>query len=419
MINYKATIDTLYKINKFLGYIDDLNRLLTLIMQEASKAVTAEASSIAIYDQDEKNLKFTVALGEKGEQIKTIKIELGQGVIGAAARDMKPVNIADVTKHENLNANIDKKTGFKTKSVLAVPIMHNWKLIGALEVINKKNADYFSRQDEELLEIIAGQAAIAIENAKLYQRLDKKHQALLKKHKQLIEAQEKMITMERLSAIGKMASYLVHDFKGPLTGVRGYAQLLDSKVSGEDKKNFIQIIIDSVDKLVGMINELLEFARGEPKLDFSECMLGDFIHDTCKIIEKDLQDNKIKLVKQLDYCGPVCIDKDKMRRVIINLCSNAKEVLSKGGIIKIETECYYEKITIKVSDDGPGVPDKIRKNLFEPFVTEGKSTGTGLGLAIVKKIVESHKGSIYLNCSSPDDSFSTIFTIQLPEKDSQ
>ena len=161
MIDYKEKIATLYKINEFLNSIDNLDSLLNLIMEEATLAVKAEASSVALYDKHKRNLYFSVALGEKGEQIKRIQIKPGEGIIGCAAQKRRPFNIVDVSKDKRFSARMDKYTGFKSKSILAVPIIHNKELIGALEVINKRNAHCFSEQDVELLEIIAGQAGIA------------------------------------------------------------------------------------------------------------------------------------------------------------------------------------------------------------------------------------------------------------------
>ena len=404
------------RINRFLGSIDHLDNLLSLIMEEAGKAVNAEASSIALYDPKKKELLFTIALGKKGGLIKQTRMKLGQGILGWAAQKKKPLNIPDVAKDRRFHADLDKKTAFKSKSILAVPMLHQKKLVGAIEVINKIGGKCFSRQDQELLEVIAGQAAITIENAMLYRKLALKHKALMEKHRQLIEAQNKLIFMERLGTIGKMASGIIHDFRNPLTSIRCFAELLcEPALAEKDRQEFSKTITSEVDRLTDMSNELLEFARGESKLSFTEYPLGHFIDETCAFIKRDMQNNNINVITELNYTGPICMDTGKMQRVILNLASNAKDVMAGGGTFKIETDLQDNKARIRVSDTGSGISKEIADKLFEPFVTYGKAHGTGLGLAIVKKVVENHKGRITAESPGPKPgSFSTTFIITLP-----
>lgn len=418
--DYKKGIATLYRINRFLEYIENLERLLYLIMQEASHTVQAEASSIALYDQRKKKLIFTVALGKKGAKIKQMRMKLGRGIIGYVAQTKKPLNIPDVAKDKRFYSGIDKKTEFKTKSILAVPIIHKQKLIGALEVINKKGAPSFSSRDMKLLEIVAGQAAIAIENAKLYQQLAKKHQALQKKHKQLIETQQKLIFMERLSAIGDMASRMVHDLRNPLAIIRNCAQLLKlPEFDAQEKEKLPQIIVDEIDRLTGMTTEVMDYVRGKTTLVFGEYPLGDFINEVSNFLKRDFQDKNIQLVTKTNYTGPISMDRFKIQRAVFNLAFNARDAMPNGGIFQIETNLINnEEVEIRLSDTGSGIPKEIKDKLFKPFVTHGKAHGTGLGLAIVKKIiVENHNGSISVESQPPKEgSFSTTFSIRIPLK---
>jgi len=415
---YQQELVALYRINVFLSSIADLAKLLHLIMEEAAATVRAEASSIALYDSRRKELYFAVALGKKGAKVKEIRIKLGKGILGYAAKSRKPLNIKDVRRDKRFSTSIDKKTGFTSRAILAVPIVHQKKLIGALEVINKKGAASFSAADVRLLEIIASQAAIAIENAQLYEKLLKKHRALQKKHKQFIAAQEKMLTMERLSTIGDMASRIIHDLRNPLSVIRGYAYLQgEDTISDKERKEFSTIIMDEVDRLTGMTNELLEFARGKVNLLFKDQSFGDFIKGVCNYLRRDFEGNKIKLTSDLAYEGPICMDKFKMQRAIFNLTSNAKDAMPQGGTFQIATALRGNQVELTFSDTGCGIPEQIKDKIFEPFVSHGKSHGTGLGMPIVKKIIESHGGSVSIE-SQPrrEGSFSTVITVYLPLK---
>ncbi|MFC1621472.1 GAF domain-containing protein [Candidatus Omnitrophota bacterium] len=421
--NYQKEIATVYRVNEFLSSasIGSLEHLLNLIMEEATKTVDAEVSSIALYDQHKKDLYFTVALGEQGAQIKEIRVKLGQGIIGSVAKEKKALNIADVAKDKRFTTGIDKKTGFKTKSILAVPIIHKEKLIGALEVINKKTAESFSSQDVKLLEIVAGQAAIAIENAMLYQKVLRKHQALKAKHDQLIEAQAKLVNMEKLSAIGNMASRIVHDFRNPLAVIKGFADLLMMKketVKTKDIEEFHKIIVRDVERLLGMTSEILDFAKGKTSLSFVETTMKELIDTVCDCLKIDFEEKNVKLITKINYDGPLYIDKNKMQRVIFNIAFNARDAMSKskGGNFEIETSVSGNDAEIRLSDTGGGIPEEIKANIFEPFATYGKSNGTGLGLAIVKKVVGEHDGTVVIESPSKKDSFDTTFVIRFPKR---
>lgn len=416
-LNQNKEIATLHRINKFLGCIDDLDKLLQLIMQEASHTVEAQASSIALYDSQQKNLRFTVSLGKKGRQVKEIRLKLGQGIIGYAAQFRKCLNIADVNKDKRFHSDIDEKTKFKTKSILAVPIIYKQRLIGALEVINKKSGFQFSSADTKLLEIVAGMAAIAIENAKLYQRLLQKHRALRTKHNRLVEMQKQMLRMERMSAIGDIASRMVHDLRNPLTVIRSCAEFFkDPTVEIEERKKWSKVVTDEVDRLAGMTMEVMDFAEGKTSLLFQNYPLDDFIREIVTYLERDFQPYNIKLIVESNYKGKVYIDKFKMQRAIFNISFNARDAMLQGGTFKIETNLADPMVEIKLMDTGPGIPPEIKDKLGEPFATFGKAHGTGLGIAIVKKIItEVHKGTFDVLSQPPQEGvFTTTFILKIP-----
>ncbi|HPP13213.1 MAG TPA: GAF domain-containing protein, partial [bacterium] len=169
-------LDALQKVSSFILYISNLHRLLELIMEESKEILNAEASSLLLYDAREKRLYFEVARGEKGEKVKRLKLKLGQGIAGACGLERKVINVPDVTADSRFYPQADKRSQFQTRSILAVPLLWKKRLLGVLEVLNKRNGHPFDRSDEELMQIIASQAAMAIANAYLYRdNLKKAH----------------------------------------------------------------------------------------------------------------------------------------------------------------------------------------------------------------------------------------------------
>lgn len=150
----------------------DLEELLSMIMDIAKDTLDAEASSIFQIDEEKREFIFVVATGEKGKEAKKIKVPWGKGIVGWVAEHGKPLIIPDVSKDRRFFKGVDKQTGFKTRSILAVPLIRKGKVIGVAEVINKKGGMEFTDEDMVLFEAIAEQAAVAMENAKLYSQLE-------------------------------------------------------------------------------------------------------------------------------------------------------------------------------------------------------------------------------------------------------
>lgn len=167
-------IGALYRIDKFMQSMSDMNELLKVIISEGRSVTDAEACSLALYDDAQDELYFYVAVGEEGEgeierKLKRIRMKMGEGIIGWVAVNMQPLNVADVYNDPRFDKKADKQTGFITRSILAVPMVRSGKLIGVIEAVNKCNRDGFSEGDERVLTVLAAQSALVIENARLYE----------------------------------------------------------------------------------------------------------------------------------------------------------------------------------------------------------------------------------------------------------
>jgi HD-GYP domain-containing protein (c-di-GMP phosphodiesterase class II) len=168
----------------------DIAELLNLIMQVAEKTVEAEASSVFRIDEDKNDLFFLTARGSKGKEAREIRVPMGKGIVGWVAKHGKPLLVADVTKDKRFYRVVDKKTQFITRSILAVPLFIKNKIIGVAEVLNKKGNRHFTTDDQELFTALGNQIAVAIENASLYQALDKLFMASITSIVEAIDAKD-------------------------------------------------------------------------------------------------------------------------------------------------------------------------------------------------------------------------------------
>ena len=275
------------------------------------------------------------------------------------------------------------------------------ELLGVLEVINKKDGSFFTEEDSLLLEVVANQAAVAIENAKLF---------------------EQMVQSEQLSVIGRMAASIIHDLKQPMAVIRGFAELLGNpEVPPEKRRTFSQMILEDVDLFLGMTQELLDYSRGSMSLQPKEVQVGEWIESVLRPWREEMALTSVEVVTQIDYKGTAWLDPDKMRRVVSNIAGNARDAMPDGGTFTLAAHSDGRSWVLELGDTGTGIPQELRARIFEPFVTSGKDHGTGLGLAIVREIVEGHGGTISVHSRTAGEeagqSAGTVFSITLPTVD--
>lgn len=160
-------LNYLHQVSQRISEKKDIDVLLHEIMESCKEVTNAEASSLLIYDEDEDNLYFEVALGIGGEAVKKIICNMGEGIAGWVALNRQPLLVPDCYADERFNPDFDKQSGFVTRSMLCVPMLKDEKLVGVIQVINKKNGMPFTERDQNLFQILASQCGISIENARL------------------------------------------------------------------------------------------------------------------------------------------------------------------------------------------------------------------------------------------------------------
>ncbi len=172
------SIDHLKDISTWISFVDDLNQLLELILETGNRIMKAKASSLLLLDQKTKKLHFKVTTGAKKEEMKNFEIKLGQGIAGHVVETGEPLLIRDVAREKRWYRNISDQIGFKTRSILCVPMRVENKIIGAIEFINKTGGQSFQERDLELLTVFADLAALAIANARKFQRVERENVGL-------------------------------------------------------------------------------------------------------------------------------------------------------------------------------------------------------------------------------------------------
>jgi signal transduction histidine kinase/CRP-like cAMP-binding protein len=363
-------LSMLIEASKIVNSAIDLDVLLGVILDVASRSIGADRGTLYLIDRKADELWSKVA---QGDGMVEIRLPIGKGLAGFVARAGEVVNITDAYSDPRFNPEIDRKSGYSTRTVLCMPMRNkNDKIIGVFQLLNKR-IGHFGPEDEAFIEALSVHAAIALENARM--------------------AQE-MVQNERLSAVGRMSSSILHDIRGPMATVRLYAELIKKGTSAQKPADMADVMIRQIDSLNALAQDTLDFAKGVSNLRLETVELGQALNRLLNTLETDMASRNITLVRSLDYTGACTLDVDKLSRVLYNLTGNAADVMPDGGTMTIRTRAQEGFIAIEVADSGPGIPNEIRTRLFEPFFTHGKKHGTGLGLSIVKKIVEDHHGRV-------------------------
>ena len=228
--------------------------------------------------------------------------------------------------------------------------------------------------------------------------------------KNLKSNQEELLSLEKMAAWREIARVMAHEIKNPLTPIQLTVQQLRDKYSGEDKtygdllRECTDIIENEVNRLRTLVDEFSDFAR-MPELKKERCDLNSLLIKITKLY------NKQNIQTQLDDRIPEGeFDHEKMHRVFINLIDNAVAASPSEKSVYVKSRFHDNRVTIEISDSGPGVPVGYMDKIFEPYFST-KHSGMGLGLAVVKKVIREHGGSIAVSNKSRGGA---VFTIELP-----
>jgi CRP-like cAMP-binding protein/two-component sensor histidine kinase len=363
-------LQMLIEASKIVNSAIEIDKLLDLILEVATRSINADRGTVYLVDSKTDELWSKVA---QGNNMVEIRLPIGKGLAGYVAKTGETVNITDAYKDPRFNPEIDRKSGYKTRNVLCMPMRDkDGHIVGAFQFLNKREGP-FGPDDESFIDALSVHASLAVQNARLAQD---------------------MVQNERLSAVGKMASTIIHDIKNPMGTLRMYAQVIKRKTGDTEAAGLAEEIIRQIDRFVNMTQEILDFSRGVSELRLQEASYGELLGDALDFIEKDLSKKNVTIVRTLAYDGPATIDVDKVQRVFYNLAGNAGDAMPQGGTLTVSTALRDGFLVTEFADTGTGIPDEIRARVFEPFFTHGKKHGTGLGLAIVKKIMDDHGGRI-------------------------
>jgi two-component system, NtrC family, sensor kinase len=366
--------------------IVDLENLSNNLVKTVGRALGIEKASLYLLDDTKGTYDAKASIGLEKEQLQRhilmrddpIVRDLGKKKEGIVKEELEMAR-------EDSNGQLTARMG-QLEAEISVPIVSKEKLIGILNLGHKENKEVYSNDDLELLSTLANQAAIAIENARLYQNLK--------------QSQDTLRRADRLSSLGLLTAGLAHEIRNPLVAIRTFTQLLPERYEdAEFREGFQGLALKEVDRICGLITDLLSFARPS-RPNVAQEDMNDVIDGIARILDTQAKEKSVELIRDFASNLPkVWIDREQMKQVFMNLIFNGIQAMNDGGTLTISTRISTQPATdqlfvqVEVRDTGIGIPDENLEHIFDPFFTN-KDEGSGLGLSISHQIVQEHAGYI-------------------------
>jgi signal transduction histidine kinase len=404
-----AELKALGEVSHALSSTLDVDIVLDTIATRANDLVGADGCTIFEYDEaaEQFHLRATRNLEPRlVELARGTPLRRGdQGILGRLPSERQAIQVPDITLGSYSSPISDALIEAGYRAVVAVPLVQEDHLIGAL-TMNRKTPGGFPPETIELLQTFATQSALAIQNARLFREIEDKSRQLE------VASQHKSEFLANMS----------HELRTPLNAIIGFSEVLAEKMFGElneKQEEYSKDIHASGQHLLSLINDILDLSKieaGRMELELSDFHLPTALDSALTLVRERAGRRSIALRLSVDErLGQMRADERKVRQVVLNLLSNAIKFTPEGGRIDVGAARKDGVVEVSVSDTGVGIAPEDQEAVFEEFRQVGtadkKVEGTGLGLTLCRKFVELHGGRIWVKS---EIGVGSTFTFTLP-----
>jgi signal transduction histidine kinase len=365
------------EISKALLSTLDLEAVLGRVLDACLRIAHAERGYLFL--KQGAGLKLRARRDDEKDPSSAKQVEFSHSIAARVAASGRTEFLSDLEGGEGKD-NSASMVRLRLQTVACVPLKIQQRVIGIVYLDSHRRSTLPDQTGREVLEVLAGLAAVAIENARMV---------------------EERVESERWSTIGRMAASIVHDIRSPMAALRGTAELLRSKIPDPAHKEKLNVIIGEVDRLTQLSSEMLEFSAGATPLRLETVSLITVVEEFLETVEPRLEKEGIRLERKLEPCGPLALDRRKMARLLHNVVGNALEAMEPGGVLTVEVSASGDRPLLAIGDNGRGMDPETMQRVCEPFFSQGKERGVGLGMSIVRRIAEQH-GAEFAIHSAPE-----------------
>jgi len=378
--------ESLASVSRTINSTLNLDEALLVITREACVLMRARMCSLMMLDENREWLDLRASYGAGEAYIKKPRLTVEESFLGAVVRRKKPMQVANVQASSRYqNVEIARREGLV--SLLSVPLIFSGEAIGTLSVYTERPYN-FSNEEIQILSALAELSAIAIEKARLYERV--------------VDVEEQLRQNEKLSALGLLAAEVAHEIRNPLTVMKLLYHSLDLKFPENDPRaKDTRIIEAKIEHLNKIVEHILDFARTtEPK--FAPVNLNELVDELGLLVRHKLANQNVRLIRDLQNDLPVVMgDAPQLEQAFLNLILNAAEAMPDGGTLTVKSRTTLSResdkpsgVSLEFKDTGKGMSKEMQRRAFSAVLSTTKAKGTGLGLAIVGRIVETHRGNL-------------------------
>lgn len=397
-------LKVLDEFTRRLVTIVDLSRLLNMMADTIQKSMGVKHISVFLHEAEKEGFRVALLWGSPDNAI----IKISEPCIKYLEEKREAILRTEV-EYAPKNSSGVELLGVMTRfeAEIFLPLVYVNRLIGFINLGPKSAKEIYYQEDLDLLNFMAYQAAIAIENANLYENL-KRSQGIMRR-------------ADRLASLGTLIASLAHEIRNPLVSIKTFTQLLPERIDDEEFRSyFLKVASGEIDRLTGLINELLGFARpSEPRPQGED--INAIIEKMEVLISTEARKKNITLSKKYAPELPqIKVDAEQIKQVLLNILLNAIQAIKGEGQVSIETrlvqvpgeERIDPYIQVEIQDTGMGIPRENLERIFDPFFST-RPDGSGLGLAISHQIVHEHGGFISVESEVGKG---TSFKVHLPLK---
>jgi signal transduction histidine kinase len=397
-------LETLVSVSQTINSALNVNEALQVITREACALMEARMCSLLLLDETGQWLDLRASSGAGEVYLKKPRLSVDESFLGVVVRRKKPMQLENV-QASALYQNIAMARREGLVSLLSAPLVFGGQTIGTLNVYTGRPRS-FSNEEIHILTALAELSAIAIEKARLYERI--------------VDVEEQLRQNEKFSALGLLAAEVAHEIRNPLTVMKMLYHSLGLEFQpGDPRVKDDAVLREKMEHLNKIVEQILDFARGtEPKL--SEVNINQLLDDLGLLTRHKLRNQQIQFIRRLAPDLPaIMADGTQLAQAFLNLTLNAVEAMPEGGSLAIVTRAFRlprnslrpTHVLIEFRDTGPGMPEEQRRRAFSSLLSTTKQKGTGLGLAIVGRVIETHRGKVRIR-SQPGKG--TAISITLP-----
>ncbi len=366
----------------------DLDQVLVTVVRQIRELLNVQACSVWLLDEDSGELVCRRAAGAHAAKVRGWRLGPGQGLAGSVAQNGKSLLVTDTECDPRHYPGVDEETGLQMRSILSVPLRIKGKMVGVIQALDSRPGR-LGTGAVPMVESLASSAAIALENAQLYENLQERL-------RELSQAQAQLVQTAKMAAVGDLAAGVAHELNTPLTSILGYTEmLLEQAPSDARARRRLEAICRQAAKARDIVRSLLDFAEPHDYI-IDRVDLNALLQQSLLLLRQRLENKGIIILEQYEPDLPCpAMDASRMKQVFLNLCINALQAMPHGGTLTVRSERSGDGVAASFIDSGEGIPAENMPRVFEPFfTTRAVDEGTGLGLSVSLGIVQAHGGRI-------------------------